>query len=164
MIWLMLATLAVVFIIGFRLLNSDSRRASQALTKRLNIEPLYVESMFSHMGKIPTGEFVAYLLHNTESHISNAAGVLVIYQTSILDDSETSLTFWHSVLDKAQLPAELTPKQLRLALLFLRDMEPDPTELALFRQRYNALFAPAPETAAAANGNVYYIDGPPHSH
>lgn len=37
MIWLMLATLVVVFIIGFRVLNSDARRASQALTDRKSV-------------------------------------------------------------------------------------------------------------------------------
>ncbi len=40
MIWLMLATLVVVFVIGFRVLTSDSRRAIRRLTDRLNIHPV----------------------------------------------------------------------------------------------------------------------------
>ncbi|MDU3159737.1 MAG: DUF1198 family protein, partial [Hafnia alvei] len=110
MIWLMLATLVVVFIVGFRVLNSDARRASQALTKRLNIEPVYVESMLSQMGKTAGGEFISYLLQDNESHMGNAAGVLLIYQTFIVDESDESLTFWRSVLRKAHLPTEITHK------------------------------------------------------
>ena len=159
MIWLMLATLVVVFLIGFRILNSDSRRASQALTKRLNIEPVYVESMISQMGKSAGGEFVSYLLHNDESHLGNAAGVLLIYQTFIVDGSEKSLEFWHSVLSKARLPAELTHKHVRLALSFLRELEPEAEELAAYRQRYNARFTSIADLGPAANGNVYYMDG-----
>ncbi|WP_413725700.1 DUF1198 family protein [Sodalis sp. RH16] len=159
MIWLILATLAVVFLIGFRIVNSDSRRASQALTKRLNIEPVYVESMISQMGKTPGGEFVSYLLHNTEAHIGNAAGVLLIYQTFIIDESEESLLFWHSVLGKARLPAELTHKHVRLALSFLRELEPDADELAAYRLRYNGRFTAIADAGPAANGNVFYMDG-----
>ena len=51
MIWLMLLTLVVVFIIGFRVLNSRPRRAVKALTRRLNLDPVYVESLISLMGK-----------------------------------------------------------------------------------------------------------------
>lgn len=159
MIWLILATLVVVFIIGFRILNSDSRRASHALTHRLNIEPLYVDSMLSQMGKIPGGEFVNYLLPNSEAHIGNAAGVLLIYQTFIIDDAEQNLVFWHALLRKARLPSELTSTHTRLALSFLRELEPDAEELSAFRQRYNALFSPVPDTNPALAGNVYYLDG-----
>lgn len=160
MIWLMLATLVVVFVIGFRIVNSESRRASQALTKRLNIAPVYVESMISQMGKIPGGEFVSYVLHNGEVHIGDAAAVLLIYQTFIVDDSEQSLEFWHSVLHKARLPTGLTHKHTRLALSFLRELEPEAVELAAFRQRYNARFASISSTDPAADNNVYYLDGP----
>ncbi|WP_410013505.1 DUF1198 family protein [Sodalis sp. C49] len=159
MIWLILATLVVVFLVGFRILNSDSRRASQALTKRLNIEPVYVESMISQMGKKAGGEFVSYLLHNSESHLGNAAGVLLIYQTFIVDDAEESLAFWHSVLHKARLPTELTHKHVRLALSFLRDLEPEANDLAAYRQRYNARFTDIFNQVPAANSNVYYLDG-----
>lgn len=159
MIWLMLATLVVVFIIGFRVLNSDARRASQALTKRLNIEPVYVESMLSQMGKTAGGEFIQYLLQDNESHMGNAAGVLLIYQTVIVDESEESLTFWRSVLRKAHLPTEITHKHVRLALSFLRELEPDPNEMASYRLRYNARFTAVAPEGEASNSNVFYMDG-----
>jgi len=158
MIWLILATLVVVFIIGFRILNSDSRRASHTLTHRLNIEPLYVDSMLSQMGKIPGGEFVNYLLHNSEAHIGNAAGVLLIYQTFIIDDAEQNLVYWHTLLRKARLPSELTSTHTRLALSFLRELEPDADELSAFRQRYNAQFTARLDVDPAPNSNVYYLD------
>ena len=159
MIWLMLATLVVVFIIGFRVLNSDARRASQALTKRLNIEPVYVESMLSQMGKTAGGEFISYRLQDNESHMGNAAGVLLIYQTFIVDESDESLTFWRSVLRKAHLPTEITHKHVRLALTFLRELEPDPNEMSAYRLRYNARFTAISPEGSAANSNVYYMDG-----
>lgn len=159
MIWLILATLVVVFLVGFRIVNSDSRRASQALTKRLNIAPVYVESMISQMGKSAGAEFVSYVLHNGEAHLGNAAGVLLIYQTFIVDDADDSLAFWHSVLRKARLPTELTHKHVRLALSFLRELEPQADELSNYRQRYNARFTDVAGLPPAANGNVYYIDG-----
>ena len=162
MIWLMLATLVVVFIIGFRVLNSDARRASQALTKRLNIEPVYVESMLSQMGKTAGGEFIQYLLQDSESHMGNAAGVLLIYQTFIVDESEESLTFWRSVLRKAHLQTEITHKHVRLALSFLRELEPDPNEMASYRLRYNARFTAVVPEGEASNSNVFYIDGSSH--
>lgn len=159
MIWLMLATLVVVFIVGFRVLNSDARRASQALTKRLNIEPVYVESMLSQMGKTAGGEFISYLLQDNESHMGNAAGVLLIYQTFIVDESDESLTFWRSVLRKAHLPTEITHKHVRLALTFLRELEPDPNEMSAYRLRYNARFTAISPEGSTANSNVYYMDG-----
>ena len=39
MIWLGLATLIVVFVVGFRVLTSDSRRAIRRLSERLGITP-----------------------------------------------------------------------------------------------------------------------------
>lgn len=79
MIWLMLLTLVVVFIIGFRVLNSRPRRAAKALTRRLNLDPVYVESLISLMGKSAGEEFVDYLTVENESHLANAASVLFIY-------------------------------------------------------------------------------------
>ncbi|SPW42292.1 Protein of uncharacterised function (DUF1198) [Escherichia coli] len=38
MIWIMLATLAVVFVVGFRVLTSGARKAIRRLSDRLNID------------------------------------------------------------------------------------------------------------------------------
>ena len=53
MVWIMLATLAVVFVVGFRILTSDSRRAIKRLSERLGITPMPVESMIDQFGKTP---------------------------------------------------------------------------------------------------------------
>lgn len=142
MIWLMLATLVVVFIIGFRVLTSDSRRAIRRLTDRLNIQPVPVESMIDQMGKSAGSEFLSYLTRPDEAHLQNAAQVLLIWQVFIVDSSEQNLHYWHRLLQKARLAAPLTDAHLRLALGFLRELEPDRAELNNFQLRYNALFTP----------------------
>lgn len=154
MIWLMLATLVVVFIIGFRVLNSKTRRASRALTKRLNLDPVYVESLISLMGRKAGEEFVDYLSRDSEAHLSNAASVLLIYQVFIVDESDESLVFWRGVLRKACLPLELSSEHVRLAMVFLRELEPDAYEVNDFRQRYNARFAADETILSETPGNV----------
>ncbi|WP_158783793.1 DUF1198 family protein [Pantoea sp. BAV 3049] len=157
MIWLMLVTLVVVFFIGFRVLNSQARRASRALTKRLNLDPVYVESLISLMGRTAGEEFVAYLSRDNEAHLSNAASVLLIYQVFIVDESEESLTFWRGVLRKAYFPTEISSEHVRLALVFLRELEPDAQEMHAFRLRYNTRFSPAEDISPAEVSNVYSI-------
>lgn len=157
MIWLMLATLMVVFFVGFRILNSSARRASQILTQRLNIEPVYVESMLNQMGKTAGNEFIHYLLDNSESHVANAANVLTIYQTFVIDSSDESLDFWHAVLRKAWLPTELTHQHSRLALSFLRELELDSAELTAWLERYNARYADEPGLDSDPGSNVHYL-------
>lgn len=160
MIWLMLLTLVVVFIVGFRVLNSQVRRASRALTRRLNIDPVWVESLIALMGHPAGDEFVAYLARDNEAHLSNAATVLMIYQLFLVDESEESLTFWRGILRKARLPTEISSEHLRLALVFLRELEPDAQEMHAFRLRYNSRFANVADTGAGEASNVYSI----HSH
>ncbi len=57
MIWIMLATLAVVFVVGFRVLTSGARKAIRRLSDRLNIDVVPVESMVDQMGKSAGDEF-----------------------------------------------------------------------------------------------------------
>lgn len=142
MIWLMLATLVVVFVIGFRVLTSDSRRAIRRLTDRLNIQPVPVESMMDQMGKTAGNEYLSYLARPDEAHLQNAAQVLLIWQVSIVDSSEQNLQYWHRLMQKARLAAPITDAQVRLALGFLRELEPDTIELNNFQLRYNARFIP----------------------
>lgn len=142
MIWLMLATLVVVFVIGFRVLTSDSRRAIRRLTDRLNIQPVPVESMIDQMGKSAGNEYLSYLTRPDEAHLQNAAQVLLIWQVSIVDSSEQNLVYWHRLLQKARLVTPVTDAQIRLAQGFLRELEPDRADLNNFQMRYNALFMP----------------------
>lgn len=101
MIWIMLATLAVVFVIGFRVLTSGSRRAIRRLSERLNIDVVAVESMIDQMGKVQGEAFMQYLHRPDESHLQNAAQVLLIWQSVIVDGSEQNLLQWHRLLQKA---------------------------------------------------------------
>ncbi|WOZ77539.1 DUF1198 domain-containing protein [Kosakonia sacchari] len=142
MIWLMLATLVVVFVIGFRVLTSDSRRAIRRLTDRLNIQPVPVESMIDQMGKSAGNEYLSYLTRPDEAHLQNAAQVLLIWQVSIVDSSEQNLVYWHRLLQKARLATPVTDAQIRLAQGFLRELEPDRADLNNFQMRYNTLFMP----------------------
>lgn len=157
MIWLMLATLVVVFFVGFRVLNSQARRATKALTKRLNLEPVHVESLISAMGRTAGDEFVQYLARDNEAHIANGASVLLIYQVFIVDESDESMLFWRGVLRKAYLPTELSNEHVRLALTFLRELEPDAQEMQAFRQRYNSRFSPPDDHDPEAQNNVYSL-------
>ncbi|MDN8600777.1 DUF1198 domain-containing protein [Citrobacter sp. S2-9] len=142
MVWIMLATLAVVFVIGFRVLTSGSRRAIRRLSERLGIDVVPVESMIDQMGKTQGEAFLQYLHRPDESHLQNAAQVLLIWQNVIVDGSDQSLQQWHRLLQKARLSAPITDAQVRLALGFLREMEPDMQEINAFQMRYNAYFQP----------------------
>ncbi|AOV98504.1 hypothetical protein A9798_03440 [Edwardsiella hoshinae] len=158
MIWLMLATLALVFIAGFRVLNTPTRRACQRLTQRLNIEPVHVESLISQMGTQQGQAFVRYLLSGGESHLNNGAMVLLIYQTFIVNESDDNLHYWRSLIRKAGLNADISPQQVRLALDFLRELAPDAAEMLAFRLRYQQLFAQPSEDAAGEGDNIYILD------
>jgi Protein of unknown function (DUF1198). len=68
--------------------------------------------------------------------------VLLIWQVSIVDGSEQNLQYWHRLMQKARLAAPITDAQVRLALGFLRELEPDTIELNNFQLRYNARFIP----------------------
>lgn len=140
MIWLILATLAVVFVVGFRILTSGSRRAIRRLSERLAITPEPVESMIDQLGKAQSDEYMRYLGRPNEVHLQNAAQVLLIWQVCIVDGSETNMQNWHRRLQKGRLAAPITDAQVRLAMSFLRELEPDFNELNAFQYRYNALF------------------------
>lgn len=142
MIWLTFATLIVVFIIGFRVLTSEPRRAVRRLSERLAITPVPVETMIDQIGKGPGAEFIRYLARPDEAHLQNAAQVLFIWDAYIVDGSERNLQYWHRILQKARLAAPITDAQIRLAQGFLRELEPDAGELNAFQMRYNTLFMP----------------------
>ncbi len=55
---------------------------------------------------------------------------------------EQNLLRWHRLLQKARIAAPITDAQVRQALGFLRELEPDRQEINAFQIRYNALFQP----------------------
>lgn len=124
MIWLILATFVVVFIVGFRVLTSDTCRAIRRLSERLNIDVVPIESMIDQMGKTAGGEFLQYLHRPDESHLQNAAQVLLIWQMVIVDGGDQNLQRWHRLLQKARLAAPITDTQVRLALGFCAKWNP----------------------------------------
>jgi hypothetical protein len=142
MVWIILATLGVVFVVGFRVLTSDSRRAIKRLNERLGITLVAIESMIDQFGKTAGTEFIRYLERPDEAHLQNAAQVLLIWQVCIVDGSEENLNSWYCLLRKARLAAPITDAQIRLTLGFMREIEPDPQELNAFQLRYNQLFLP----------------------
>ena len=142
MVWIGLATLVVVFVVGFRVLTSDSRRAIRRLSERLGITPEPLESMIDALGKTAGHEYLRYLERPNEAHLQNAAQVLLIWQVGILDGSELNLHYWYRLMQKARLAAPMTGAQIRLAQGFLRELDPELSDIVLLQQRYNALFLP----------------------
>ena len=129
MIWIGLATLVVVFVVGFRVLTSDSRRAIRRLSERLGITPVPLESMIDQLGKTAGNEYLRYLERPNEAHLQNAAQVLLIWQVAIVDASEKNLHYWYRLMQKARLAAPITDAQIRLAQGFLRELDPDMSDL-----------------------------------
>jgi uncharacterized protein YneF (UPF0154 family) len=140
MIWLMLLTLAVVFVAGFRVLTSDSRRAVKRLSERLAIAPVMIESMMDQMGKAASAEFLTLLARPDETALQHGAQTLLIWQVFIIDGGDENLLGWHRVLQRARLASPLSDARIRLAFSLLREMEPEMEEMKAFQQRYNAFF------------------------
>ncbi|EIS22270.1 DUF1198 family protein, partial [Yersinia pestis] len=44
MTWIIIAVLIVVFIVGYRVLTSDTRKAIDTISNLLKIKPIYIES------------------------------------------------------------------------------------------------------------------------
>ncbi|MDO6407230.1 DUF1198 family protein [Pantoea phytobeneficialis] len=151
MIWLILATLVVVFVVGFRLLTAGSRHAAQSLSKRLQLPPVHVESMLSLMGKEAAKEFTDYITGDNENHLQNAAAVLLIWQVCIVDGEEENMRRWHQILSRAHFSPVITQQQLLLAMGFLRELEPDREEMNLMRERFNGAFLPGVELEGKAD-------------
>ncbi|MDE1189296.1 MAG: DUF1198 family protein [Pantoea sp.] len=157
MIWLILATLVVVFVVGFRLLTAGSRHAAQALSKRLQLPPVHVESMLSLMGKEAAKEFTDYITGDNESHLQNAAAVLLIWQVFIVDSGDANMQRWHQILTRAHFSPVITQQQLLLAMGFLRELEPDRQEMNALRERFNGSFAQGIELEGEAKGETNLI-------
>ena len=98
--------------------------------------------MIDQLGKTAGNEYLRYLERPNEAHLQNAAQVLLIWQTAIVDGSEQNLYYWYRLMKKARLAAPITEAQIRLAQGFLRELEPEVSELHALQERYNTLFLP----------------------
>ncbi|WP_116300375.1 DUF1198 family protein, partial [Escherichia coli] len=61
MTWIILAALIVVFIIGYRILTSDTRKAIDSLAHLLRVKPMLIESMIQEMGSRQSQTFIRML-------------------------------------------------------------------------------------------------------
>ncbi|STL17949.1 Protein of uncharacterised function (DUF1198) [Escherichia coli] len=69
--------------------------------------------------------------------------MLLIWQIVIVDGSEQNLLQWHRIFTKSPSCRPITDAQVRLALGFLRETEPEMQDINAFQMRYNAFFQPA---------------------
>ncbi|VDZ75861.1 protein yicN [Salmonella bongori] len=75
--------------------------------------------------------------------MQNAAQVLLIWQIVIVESGDQNFAAdGIGCCKKPRLAAPITDTQVRLALGFLREMEPDMQEINAFQLRYNAFFQP----------------------
>ncbi len=56
--------------------------------------------------------------------------------------AKKTLHYWYRLMQKARLAAPITEAQIRLAQGFLRELDPDVSDLHNLQQRYNDLFLP----------------------
>lgn len=77
-----------------------------------------------------------------EAHLQNAAQVLLIWQTAIVDGSEQNLHYWYRLMKKARLAAPIPKRKFASRKGFLRELEPEVSELHALQERYNTLFLP----------------------
>ena len=99
MIWLGLATLIVVFVVGFRVLTSHSRRAIRRLSERLGITPVPLEH-----SKLTFG----YLLESAHSRVawlSYTAGLPDKTVTFLLNNQPQAM-----IIDCSHEPRPETPR------------------------------------------------------
>lgn len=93
MTWIILAALIVVFIIGYRILTSDTRKAIDSLAHLLRVKPMLIESMIQEMGGRQSQTFIRMLNNGYTEEMHQAAYLLFIYLTFIkqADDEQIAL-------------------------------------------------------------------------
>lgn len=132
MTWIILAALIVVFIIGYRILTSDTRKAIDSLAHLLRVKPMLIESMIQEMGGRQSQTFIRMLNNSYTEEMHQAAYLLFIYLTFIKQADDEQIGHWRDVL----LHAEHT----EAALFYFAELDIDAFELAQFRRAYNERF------------------------
>lgn len=140
MIWITIAALIAVFLIGYRVMTADTRKANDSLASLLKIKPMYIESMLLEMGKRQSQMFVRSISGGYAEQIRKAAYVVFIYQTFIKDASDENIAHWREILVRAHLSPELESEHAELALFYFAELDLEPFELAQFRRHYNETF------------------------
>lgn len=137
MIWLILAVLVIVFIIGYLILNSDTRKAMRSMATLLKISPLSIELMLQEMGNRQSQALVQLINEGYSEQIKKAAYLIFIYQTFIKDPSDANIALWHTMLLRAHLSPQLNAEHTEAALFYFSEFDLDAFELAQFRRNYN---------------------------
>lgn len=140
MIWIMLAAIVVVFIVGYWFMTADTRKANASLASLLKIKPVYIDSMLLEMGKRQSQMFIRSISGGYAEEIRKAAYVVFIYQTFIKDASEENIIRWRNILVRAHLPPHLSSEHAELALFYFAELDIEPFELAQFRRDYNQTY------------------------
>ncbi len=96
--------------------------------------------MIDQLGKAAGNEYLRYRSGRMK-RICRTPPVLLIWQVAIVDASEKPALLV-SPDAKARLAAPITDAQIRLAQGFLRELDPDVSDLHNLQQRYNDLFLP----------------------
>jgi hypothetical protein len=140
MTWIIIAVLIVVFIVGYRVLTSDTRKAVDTLANLLKIKPIYIESMLQEMGPRQTQMFIRSTNDAYVEDVRKAAYLIFIYQTFIKDPSDKNIIQWRNILIYNHIPTILTTEHTNSALFYFAELDLDAFELAQFRRRYNLQF------------------------
>ena len=123
MTWIIIAALIVVFIIGYRILTSDTRKAIDSLAHLLKVKPMLIESMIQEMGSRNSQTFIRMLNNGYTEEMHQAAYLLFIYLTFIKQADD------HQIAEHTEA-----------ALFYFADLDIDAFELAQFRRAYNERF------------------------
>ncbi|AKA38062.1 DUF1198 domain-containing protein [Yersinia ruckeri] len=142
MTWIIIAALIVVFILGYRILTSDTRKAVDTLATLLKIKPIYIESMLQEMGNRQTQMFIRSTSNGYAEDVRKAAYLIFIYQTFIKDATDENIAQWRNILLRAHIPPTLTAEHTEAALFYFAELDLDAFELAQFRRSYNMNFNP----------------------
>ncbi|MDN0123419.1 DUF1198 domain-containing protein [Yersinia aleksiciae] len=140
MTWIIIAVLIVVFIVGYRVLTSDTRKAVDTLANLLKIKPIYIESMLQEMGQRQTQMFIRSTSNGYAEDVRKAAYLIFIYQTFIKDPSDENVMQWRNTLVRAHISPMLTTEHTEAALFYFAELDLDAFELAQFRRHYNLHF------------------------
>lgn len=140
MTWIIIAVLIAVFIVGYRVLTSDTRKAVDTLANLLKIKPIYIESMLQEMGPRQTQMFIRATSNGYAEDVRKAAYLAFIYQTFIKDPSDENVEQWRNVLIRSHISPILTSEHTDTALFYFAELDLDAFELAQFRRHYNQRF------------------------
>lgn len=137
MTWIIIAALIAVFIIGYRILTSDTRKAIDSLAHLLKIKPMLIESIVQEMGNRNSQTFIRSLNNGYTEEMHQAVYLLFIHQTFIKQADDGVIRLWRNMLIRAGLSTELHAEHTEAALFYFAELDLNAFELAQFRRYYN---------------------------